>query len=116
MRPIIIIIIMIIMIMIIMIIIIIIICYCAFTPLLVSCSECLAKEFMTKKNFFCRVCKSMVKRGTLSEKSLVELEVERDSRIRKRIKEMYLSKFASVVIFYSFEFKIQQNNRRFCIS
>jgi hypothetical protein len=42
-----------------------------------------------KRQFSCPLCGSIVKRNTLTEKSLDELEVQKDFRIRKRVIEMY---------------------------
>ena len=53
------------------------------------CQKCISKEFLTKRQFFCRTCKELVKKNTLSEKSLIELESQNDFEIRKDIKEIY---------------------------
>ena len=52
------------------------------------CKQCSEREFSKKRQFACCVCQTMVKRNTLSEKSLDEIEVFRDADIRKRIKKM----------------------------
>lgn len=53
-----------------------------------SCQRCIEKEFLQKRQFYCKLCGSAVKRNTLTDKSVLEIEVERDFKIRRRIKEM----------------------------
>lgn len=53
------------------------------------CPSCIERELSKKRQFSCPRCKMMVSRDKLSEKGLDETEVERDFRIRKKIKAIY---------------------------
>ena len=52
------------------------------------CKICVEREFARKRQFSCPVCLTIVKRNTLSEKSLDEIEVDKDAQIRRKIKKM----------------------------
>jgi hypothetical protein len=50
--------------------------------------RCFARELGRKLFIYCPICSQVVTQSTLSDKSLDEIEVTRDTKIRKRIKEM----------------------------
>ena len=56
-----------------------------------SCQACVNRQFAKKRQFACPICGSIVKSTTLSERSLEELEVLKDVKVRRRIKEMHVS-------------------------
>jgi hypothetical protein len=47
------------------------------------------KQLLRRPHFPCPVCKAVVKRGALSNKTADETEVERDAKIRKRLKAIF---------------------------
>lgn len=53
------------------------------------CDRCVERELHRKRQFLCPLCNVMVTREKLSKKSLDETEVERDFKVRRRIKSIY---------------------------
>ena len=55
------------------------------------CNQCVDREFTTKRQFKCPIesCTAMVKRATLTTKTIDEHEVGEDTKIRKKIKEIF---------------------------
>jgi len=54
------------------------------------CKQCVEREFARKREFKCPIitCRAMVRRNTLTEKTLDEVEVSKDAQMRKEIKRM----------------------------
>eukprot|EP01039_Chlorochromonas_danica_P008736 gene8736-9629_t len=53
------------------------------------CSTCTQREFHTKRQFACPRCKVIVTQSKLSAKSLEEIEAERDSAVRRKLKALF---------------------------
>jgi len=53
------------------------------------CTSCVDRQFSRKRVFSCPKCGGEVKKGSLSEKGLDELECEKDVSTRRRIKGIY---------------------------
>lgn len=52
------------------------------------CKSCADLQFSRKRQFACPICGGIVKASTLTEKSVHEIEVNEDFKVRKRINEM----------------------------
>lgn len=53
------------------------------------CKQCSNRKFSQKSNFLCPLCSASVKKSSLSDKTLDEIEVADDLKVRKRINEIY---------------------------
>lgn len=53
------------------------------------CSSCIERELSKKRQFACQRCGIMVSKDKLSDKSFDETEVEKDFRVRKKLKGIY---------------------------
>lgn len=55
------------------------------------CKQCVEREFARKREFKCPIpsCRAMVKKNTLTEKTLDEVEASRDAQIRKEVKRIF---------------------------
>lgn len=53
------------------------------------CNSCIEREFSKKRQFACQRCGTMVSKDKLSDKSFDETEVEKDFRVRKKLKGIY---------------------------
>ena len=53
------------------------------------CNQCLDREFSRKREFPCPICQTLVKRATLTERSLDEMQVERDVSWRRRVLKVF---------------------------
>mmetsp|Transcript_23378 Transcript_23378/g.43484 ORF Transcript_23378/g.43484 Transcript_23378/m.43484 type:complete len:360 (+) Transcript_23378:154-1233(+) len=53
------------------------------------CKSCTDRKFSQKSSFVCPVCGSSIKRNTISEKTLDEIEASEDVKVRRRINDIY---------------------------
>lgn len=53
------------------------------------CKSCTDRKFSQKSSFQCPVCGSSIKRNTISEKTLDEIEANEDVKVRRRINDIY---------------------------
>jgi hypothetical protein len=74
------------------------------------CASCVDRQFSRKRVFSCPKCGGEVKKGSLSEKSLDELECEKDVSTRRRIKGIYNlseSDFDTLLKFQDYEEEVE---------
>mmetsp|Transcript_4437 Transcript_4437/g.6288 ORF Transcript_4437/g.6288 Transcript_4437/m.6288 type:complete len:288 (+) Transcript_4437:135-998(+) len=53
------------------------------------CNSCCEREFSKRKQFLCPKCKSVVKRGNLSEKTIDEIAVQREMTHRRKLIKIF---------------------------
>jgi predicted RNA-binding Zn-ribbon protein involved in translation (DUF1610 family) len=53
-----------------------------------SCTSCVERELSRRKTFPCPICETLVKRVTLSTRTLDDVQCEKDTSWRRRILKM----------------------------
>lgn len=60
----------------------------SFTP--ISCTSCVERELSRRKTFPCPICETLVKRVTLSTRTLDDVQCEKDTSWRRRILKVWV--------------------------